>query len=124
MKTLLFTAQVGETFGRVIESGETDFVPFLPFELGKLKKLFSRCTILSHEVFKDHEWVLGPRKDVCGASTSIALAGPEGAHIPLLLTYYFQEDDKEGESPHFIQNAAMWTAHCFCDRTCDSVASL
>ncbi|KAJ1484438.1 hypothetical protein T484DRAFT_2021102 [Baffinella frigidus] len=96
VKTLLFTAQVGETFGRVIESGETDFVPFLPFELGKLKKLFSRCTIISHEVFKDREWVLGPRKDVCGATTSIALSGPEGVHVPLLLTYYFQEDEKEG----------------------------
>ena len=99
VKMLLFRAQVGETFGRVIESGETDFDPFLPFELGKLKNLFSRCTIISHEVFKDHEWVLGPRKDVCGATTSIALSGPEGMHVPLLLTYYFQEDEKEGPRP-------------------------
>ena len=96
IKTLLHTAQVDEMFRRVIDCSDQDYAPFLPSELSKLKTLFNRCTVVSHNVFKDNEWVLGPRRDVCGASTCIALAGPEGEHVPLLLTWYFRDDEQDG----------------------------
>ena len=98
VQNLMYTSAVSTSFQNILEgSFGPDDTPFDDKEKEVVARLFQRCTVLSHEVYRDSEHTLGPRRDVCGASTMISLtnkAETEGLH--LCFTWYWQQDPERG----------------------------
>ena len=97
VKTLLYTQRVSNSFFSVLEN---EACPFPSKERKLLPALFQKCRVLEHVVYKDGEWTLSGRRDVCGASTSIEIGGEDedesSPRIQVTMTWYWRADEEEG----------------------------
>lgn len=83
-------------FKAVLET-DSPTKPFTESEKLPAQKLFSRCSVTSHGVFRDDEFTLGPRRDICGAATTIEIANKaEDAEVSISLVWYWRHDEEEG----------------------------
>mmetsp|Transcript_44708 Transcript_44708/g.109087 ORF Transcript_44708/g.109087 Transcript_44708/m.109087 type:complete len:233 (+) Transcript_44708:107-805(+) len=102
--TLVYTSQVAEHFQSIVEDPEAGV--FAAREAEEIVQLFHRCMVSEHSVYKDNDWVLGARRDACGACTSLVLEAEED-DVQITMTWYWRYDEQEGFVEEFslVQDA-------------------
>ena len=95
IRCLLYSGEVGLLFKEVMMCDDK-INPFTKQERTHLNTVFNKCSVDSHETFKDNECTLTTRKEICGASTTFVCHGRDGGARMFTMTWYWRPDEELG----------------------------
>ena len=98
--TVQYMASLNKIVANILGYDGSVEAPFPKADRNALADLFQRCSVVQHSVFKDNEWTLGPRREPCGANTTLEMVDKKGAmSATIVFEWYWRNDEDEVSSP-------------------------